>query len=326
MSDNQVHSSLVHAGGGLSGGTDPTGHPLPPVINPQPPIPPLDPDEVAQLELLNEAVLNSFAADNPTGKPLVPNTLRWDITMPTTVLTGVSIDVQLAVLEEGSSNPGYADDLPAVGTWPAAVRNATTYTLSLVAPKATRVLGSVTLELDLSGCRTFVLDALLVTAPVKSRLTNGFPPGGTITLRTPPTIAVHLEAVTVDLALSVDGPAFFNPDASVSLSWTLSGRGPAWNDPPNADARIVSAISTAHTDVDIGPGYTASSLGVANAVASAVQAVSDGYLYQLVGPLIAEQLVENLDGVMAAHRPAGWIFHHLDVVPDGLTFWYCPRP
>jgi hypothetical protein len=327
MANEQLHPSLVHGpGGGVIGGTDPTGHPLPPVIDPQPPTPPLDPDEVAQIEMLNEAVLNSFAADQPAGKPLVPNTLRWDITMPTTTLPGVSIDIQLAVLEDGSTNPGYADGLAPVGSRPAAIRTATTYTLSLVAPKATRVLGSVTIQLDLSGCRSFVLDTFVVTGPVKTQLANGFPSGGTITLRTPPTVAVHLEAVTVDLALSVDGPAFFNPDASVSLSWTLSGRGPAWNDPPNADARIVSAISTAKTTVDIGIGYTASSLGVANAVSAAVEAVSDGYLYQLVGPLLAQQLVESLTGVMANNRPQGWIFHHLDVTPDALTFWYCPRP
>jgi hypothetical protein len=327
MANDQPHPSLTHGHGGvLTGGTDPTGHPLPPVFDPPPVTPPMDPGEIAQIELLNEAVLNLFAADFPMGKPFVANTLRWDITMPTTVISGVSIDVRLAEVVEGSTNPGYADDLPPVGSRPAAVRRPTTYTLALVAPKATRVLGSVTIELDLSGCRSFFLSSLLVTDPVKTQLTNGFPPGGIITLRTPPTIGVHLEALTVDLALAVDGPAFFNPDASVSVSWTLSGEGPAWNAAPYADAMIVSAISTAQTLVDIGLGYTLSSLGVANAVSAAVQAVSDGYLYQLVGPLIAQQVVGSLYEVMSSQRPPGWIFHHLDVVADGLTFWYAPHP
>jgi hypothetical protein len=289
--------------------------------------PPIDPDEFIQIELLNQAVLNSFAADTNPCKPFEPNTLRWNITMPvrTFANAGVPIDVRLVEAVEGSTNPGYADQLPPVGSRPAAIRVATTWTLVLVAPKASRALDSVTIDVDMSGFQFFPLGSLPITAPVKSRLSAGFPPGGQITLRTPATVAVHLEALTVDLALSVDGPAFYNPDASVSVSWTLFAHGQAWNDPPDADAQIKCDISTATTKVDIGIGDTASSLGVANAVAAAVEGVSDGYLLQLVGPLIAQDIVESLTVVMNEHRPRGWVFHHLDVLPDGLTFWYCPK-
>ncbi len=324
---NKTNPALSHGPGGvITGGTDPTGHPLPPVVVVPPVGPPIDPNQLAQIQLLNEAVLNSFAADNPVAKPFVANTLRWNVTMPTTVLAGVTVNLQLAELVQGSTNPGYIDDLAPVGSQPATVRQATTYTLSLVAPLATRVLGSVTIQLDLTGSQSFFLSSLLITAPVQQQLSDGFPSGGAITLRTPPVIAVHLEAITVDLQLSVDGPAFYNPDASVSLSWTVSGEGPAWNAPPLADAVIRCAISTAQTNVDIGVGSTVSSLGVANVVASAVEGVSDGYLYQLVGPLIAAQIAEQLTDIMASRRPAHTIFHHMDVVPDGITFWYCPKP
>ncbi|MFL6163836.1 MAG: hypothetical protein ACJ74U_16655 [Jatrophihabitantaceae bacterium] len=327
MANQQLHGTGGHGLGGLSGGTDPFGHPLPPVVDPPPMPPPIDPDELIQIELLNEAVLNSFAADTNPCKPFEPNRLRWNITMPvrTFANAGVPIDVQLVEVVEGSTNPGYADQLPPVGSRPAAIRKATTWTLVLVAPKTSRALGSVTIDVDMSGFQHFVADSFLITKPVESRLSAGFPPGGQITLRTPATVAVHLEVLTVDLALSVDGPAFYNPDASVSVSWTLFGHGQAWNDPPDGDARIECDISTATTKVDIGFGYTALSLGVANAVAAAVEGVSDGYLSQLVGPLIAQDIVELLTYVMNEHRPSGWVFHHLDVVPDGLTFWYCPR-
>jgi hypothetical protein len=67
--------------------------------------------------------------------------------------------------------------------------------------------------------------------------------------------------------------------------------------------------------------------GCADVAAAAVERVSDGYLGQLVGPLIAEDIREQLTGVVEKQRPGpGWIFHHLDVTPDALTFWYCTKP
>ena len=39
--------------------------------------------------MLQEAVLNVFSVDLPSAKPFEPNTLRWDISMPMTVIPGV---------------------------------------------------------------------------------------------------------------------------------------------------------------------------------------------------------------------------------------------
>jgi hypothetical protein len=249
--------------------------------------------------------------------------------MPTTVLPGVSIDVQLTELVEGSTNPGYADNQPAVGSRPAVIRRATTYTLALVAPLASRVLGSVTIEVDLSGYKSFVLPSYTVTKPVHDQISNGFSSGGGLSLRSTstPTVAVHLEALTVEVAASFDGPAYVNPDVNISMSWTLAGAGPAtWDAPPTADAVIVCAISTATTDIDVGVGETLGSLGEANLAAAVATGVSDAYLTNLDGPLVAQVLVLILNDTMNGQRPNGWIFHHLEVVPESLTFWYCPKP
>ena len=80
--------------------------------------------------MLNEAVLNVFAADLPTAKPLEVNTLRWDVTMPATVIPGV-----VPVLELSLGPNGRVDGLSAVGSRPAKQRSATTYALSIIAPK-----------------------------------------------------------------------------------------------------------------------------------------------------------------------------------------------
>jgi hypothetical protein len=317
------HSTGGDGGPGL-GGTDPFGHPLPPTVDPPPTPPPLDPDTIKQYEMLQEAALNSFAADLSPAKPFADNTLRWDITMPTTVLPGVHPVVRLDVaVTDGPT--GYVDDLPPVGSRPATQRAATAYALSLVAPKASRQLGSLTIDLDLSDCRTFALNPFVVTKPVEDQLEAGFPDGGQITFRSPPVVAVHSEAVTVDLALHIDGPAFYNPDANISVAWDLSARGPAWNDQATADARVHCAISVASTSIDVGWADSILSAGVENAVAAAVEGVSDGYLNQLVGPLIAQDIREQVEAIVDTQRPSDWVFHHLDVTPDDLTFWFCPR-
>lgn len=330
---NNPHASPVGTGGPVIGGTDPTGHPLPPIVEPPPPPPPIDPDTLHQIEMLNEAVLNKFAADLPAAKPFETNTLRWDVTMPTTVIPGVHPFLRLSVGPNGS-----VDDLDPVGSRPAKERYATSYALSIIAPKASRQLGTLTIDVDLSDAMSFQLNPILFTDPVRDQLKAGFPDGGDLTLRSDPVIGVHSEAVTVDLALTVHVPNFFDADAAVSVSWTLSGRGIAWNDPIDADARIECAISTARTTVDPGALGTIFSAGIADVAAATAEKVSDGYLGQLVGPLIAQGIQQQLVGIRDAQRPGQppddgpparppeFILHHLDVTPDWVTFWYCKNP
>jgi hypothetical protein len=81
--------------------------------------------------MLNEAVLDVFAADLPTARPFEANTLRWDVTMPTTVIPGV-----VPILELSVGPNGHVDGLSAAGSRPAKQRSATTYALSIIAPKA----------------------------------------------------------------------------------------------------------------------------------------------------------------------------------------------
>ena len=108
-------------------------------------------------------------------------------------------------------------------------------------------------------------------------------------------------------------------NANIAVRRDLSARGPAWNDTATADARVHCAISVASTTIDVGWAGSILSAGVENAVEGA----SDGYLNQFVGPLIAQDIREQVEAIVASQRPNGWVFHHLDVTPDNLTFWFC---
>ena len=108
-------------------------------------------------------------------------------------------------------------------------------------------------------------------------------------------------------------------NANIAVRRDLSARGPAWNDTATADARVHCAISVASTTIDVGWAGSILSAGVENAV----EGVSDGYLNQFVGPLIAQDIREQVEAIVDSQRPHGWVFHHLDVTPDNLTVWFC---
>src|SRR3981081_296499 len=62
----------------------------------QPPLPPpLDPEQVLEIQLLAQAGLVSFTATPDTLKPFGHATLAWEVTMPTTVIPGVHVEVHL---------------------------------------------------------------------------------------------------------------------------------------------------------------------------------------------------------------------------------------
>src|SRR5262245_66638873 len=67
----------------------------PPPPPPEEPPPPIDPDELRQIQMLAEAVLVSFSATPNPAPPYGRSKLEWVITMPTTVLPGVAVEVHL---------------------------------------------------------------------------------------------------------------------------------------------------------------------------------------------------------------------------------------
>jgi len=60
------------------------------------PFPPIDPEQVREIQMLAEAVLVSFTATPNPVAPFGHATLAWNITMPTTVIPGVHVEVHLS--------------------------------------------------------------------------------------------------------------------------------------------------------------------------------------------------------------------------------------
>ena len=140
----------VPVGGGP--GLDPTLQP------PQPPQPPpLDPDEIRQIQMLAEAVLVSFTATPNPMPPYGKTKLEWDITMPTTVLPGVHVEVHL--------NDGVGDAvIDPTGQRTVSPYAETNWSIYLKTPKASRNLGTVSVTVDVSSRTTVDTAAVVVIA------------------------------------------------------------------------------------------------------------------------------------------------------------------
>jgi hypothetical protein len=352
------HASPGGTGGPVVGGTDPTGHPLPPVVVAPPPPPPIDPNELRQREMLNEAVVNKWAVEikgvvstvqpdepPPAAKPLEWYTVLWDVTMPTTVIPGVVpvLDLRIEPSQTFPDGPETVGDLSAAASLPRRQRYATSYALWIVAPKASRLLGMLTVDVDLSDAQQITATSGPVTSssayyeyPTSNITTlvfaklNGAFTDGILTKQRPPVVDAHLESLSVDLALDINIhlPHWaFDTTATVGVTWDVYGRVPDPGSPLDADAMIVSSISTANTNIATGALLAILSADIAGLVAYVAENESDQFLYQLVGPLIAQDLVDKLVYEIQRWRPSNkWYLHHMDVDSANFTFWYCEKP
>lgn len=285
-------------------------------LNPQPQPPPLDPDEVKQIELLNGAVLNSFTATPNPMPPYGETKLQWDITMPTTVLIGVHPEVHLS--------DGVGDTV----VDPTGQEIVTPYgdqdwSITLKTPKASRYMGTVSVTVDLGTCTSVEIGSVLVIAEIKSQAQSPFPAGGQIALRGGgATVDIGSNSFVVDLPLTASVPNWFDADVDVSMGFSIWAK----------DGVLQASNDFATTKVSPGWLSTVLSVGCASAVADGVEATSDGFLNNFVGGAIAQNMVDavqaqiddKLAGINASSTVGPYKFYDLSLTPDVMTFWFCP--
>jgi hypothetical protein len=296
-------------------GTGP--HPGTTLDPPQPPQPPpIDPDELRQLELLNEAVLNSFIATPNPMPPFGKAKLSWDITMPTTILIGVHPEVHIT--------DGVGDAV----VDPKGQRNIAPYaeqdwSVYLKTPKASRFLGSVSVTVDVSTCTTVDTAAGVIIALIKGQAEAPFPAGGQISIRGGGAkVDIGINSFVVDVPLTASVPNWFDADVDVSMGFTLSAD----------DGTLRGSCDFATTKVSPGFLSTVLSVGCAAAVADGVEAASDGFLNNFVGGVITQRMVDNVQAnindnlarLNANSTSGSYRFYNLSLTQDGMTYRFCP--
>ena len=267
--------------------------------------------------MLAEAVLVSFTAiPNPLA-PFGHTTLAWNITMPTTVIPGVHIDVHLSGLGDQVVDPN--------GSRTVAPYDGKNYALDLRTPLAARQLGTLDLAVDFGACKSIPGFYGLFTAVPRSLASGAFPAGGQVALReTGASIDIGYNSFVADIPLTVSVPNWFDPDVDVSLGFSVSSQ--------NGEVHVTHDF--AETDVSFGAVSSALSAGCSAFVATALEQQSDGFLSGFIGPVLAQRLQDliikdvndnlKLLNTRVPPPPVPYKFYDLTLTVDGLNYRFCP--
>jgi hypothetical protein len=281
------------------------------------PIPPMDPEMVREIQMLAEAVLQSFtAAPNPL-EPFGHSTVAWNITMPTTVIPGVLIEIHLVGIGDQVVIPN--------GSRPVAPYDGTTFALSLRTPLAVRQLGTLDLAVDFGACQSIPGFEGNFTAIVRGQANDAFPDGGQVHRRgIGATIDLGFNSFVTDIPLTVSVPHWFDPDVNVSLGFSVSSQNGA----------VQVAHDLAETDVSFGAASSALSAGCSALVATAIEQVTNGLLGGFIGPVLAQNLRDGINADINYHLDllnksvppptVPYKFYDLSLTIDGLNYRFCP--
>lgn len=281
------------------------------------PIPPIDPEKVREIQMLAEAVLVSLTATPNPFAPFGRTTLAWDITMPTTVIPGVQIEVHLSGVGDQVVEPE-GDQL-------VAPYDSATYALYLRTPLAARQLGTVNLAVDFGMCQSVPGFQGEFVPIARTQANNAFPGGGQLRLRgIGASIDTGYNSFVADIPLTVSVPNWFDPDVDVSMGFSVFSQ--------NGTIHVTHDL--AETEVSFGAASSTLSVGCSALVASAIEQVSDGFLSWFVGPVIAQRLQDgiiqdvndNLDRLNKSNPPptVPYKFYDLTLTIDGLNYRFCP--
>ena len=289
---------------------------------PNPPLPPFDPEKVLEIQLLNEAILTQFT---PTPDPIAPfgrATLAWDVTMPTTVLPGVHVQVHLhgvgdQVGDQIVNPQGHEIVMPYADN---------SYAITLRTPLAVRELGTVDLAVDLGTCTQVDTPPSVIKGLITAPVNSAFPPGGQVTQRSAPSVDIGINSFVVAVPLTASVPDWFDADIDVSLGFDIVSN--------NGNVDVIHAFAS--TNVSFGVVSAILSGGCSAAVATALEAMSDGYLSGFVGPVIAGMIKDVLDQSITfnrdqlnglhgtPHPPVPYRYYDLTLTQDGMTYRFCP--
>lgn len=239
--------------------------------------PPIDPERFRHIQLLNEAVLVAFAAAPNPRPPWDWSTLSWDITLPTTVLPGVHVEV--ALFGEGEQI------VPAQGSRPARPYSEATYTLVVRTPLAVRQMGQLELGIDFGSCFELPQRIDEVREMIRNEVKRSFPDSGQVTLReTDIGVDFGINSFVVDVPLTADVPNWFDADIDLTVGFQVF---------PVA-GRVAAAYSFASTNVSFGTASAILSGGCSSAVAKALEASTNGFFDGFIGPAIARQIRDGV--------------------------------
>lgn len=284
-------------------------------------IPPVDPPDFEQIrhrQMLNEAQLVSFTATPNTLRPFGSRArVAWEVTMPSTVIPGVQVEVHLRWLADDIVGPAGSEEFQ--------LSSDTRFSLYLKTPLAARELGTLDLNADFGACEPVECSPALFKSAIDVAVHEAFPPDGLIKLRgAGATVELHHNFLVIAIPLEIPLNNWPNVDIDVSFTFDVKSE--------------IGAFHVTHKSVKstASPGLLSALVSGGNSETAAVvaTAVADVFLARWDGPDIARRIKARLDEIIESRRldvqgdsspPASYRLHDFHLTPDGWTGHVCPE-
>ncbi len=264
-----------------------------------------------QFQLLGAIQVVEFAADPATVRPFETTKLTWQVKLPTTLHVPVTMTVA------GTRGAPNATSGSAVAT----LTGTTLFGLTAATALVSRVIKTLTVTVDESGCRTFpTVPASVLTEPLKQELDGHFSGGSRFALRSGGSqVTAVLGGANILIPLHLNIPNWFDADMDITIQlriW-MQSLGTVTVQAPSTDVHV---IWTWLQDL---AGCT--SFG---------EQLSQAFMGEIVAnelvPLLAQRINSQVQSFASAQQQSDpqhrtFVLTSFTFGPDGLGFTVCPR-
>lgn len=246
-------------------------------------------------EALANVSLQSFTATPASIRPFGSSTqLKWKIQRPTGSI--VRLFLQGATIST-------------TGTRSVSPDQTTVYRIVAKASTLQRILGSVTVNVDTSACLSSSIPESTIQQTVRDTIATQLPSNDQLSQRSPATVEVATNGITVKLRLQAAINNFADPDINVDFRFTLGV----------ASGQAIVTIASFNTDVSWPWWVTVVTLGVSQIVEEIVA----NRIEKGIRPVLQTRLKAMVDAQLAA-LPATHRLHALNTSTDQINFTVCP--
>lgn len=244
---------------------------------------------------LAEVSLQSFTATPATITPFgADSVLKWKIQRPPGSIA--------RFLLQGAT-------IGTTGSRTVSPNQTTVFRIVAKASILQRALGSVTVNVDTSACISSSIPESAVRQQVRDAMTAQLASISQLSQRSPASVEVASNGITVKLRLAIAINNFADPDLNVDFRFTLGG----------SSGQSVVTITSFNTDVSWPWWVSVVSIGISQIV----EEIIANRIEREIRPMLQAKLKEMVDNQLAA-LPSTHRLHTLGTSTDEISFTVCP--
>ncbi|WP_420146819.1 hypothetical protein [Spirosoma sp.] len=246
-------------------------------------------------EALAAVSLQSFTATPSTITPFgADSVLRWKVKRPTGSIVRLFL--------QGAS-------IGTTGTKTVSPEQTSVFRIVARALTLQRTLGSVTVNVDSSGCISSSIPESTVQLTVRNAMTAQLASIPQLSQRSPASVEVASNGITVKLRFAIAINNFADPDLNVDFRFTLRA----------SSGQAVVTITSFDTEVSWPWWVTVVTIGISQIV----EEIIANRIEKEIRPMLQTKLKEMIDAQLAA-LPSTHRLHVLSTSTDQINFTVCP--